>query len=422
MLERRQRVAPSALTLALLSALLLIVARPAQAQIEAVLYNFCYTGYCSDGQHPESRLTVDGAGNLYGTTHDGGCPGDGNCGRGVVFEISPNGQDNGGETVLYTFCSEGGDNCTDGANPNYSYVMFDSAGNLYGTTISGGAYGYGVVFELSPVGGAWTEAVLYSFTGGADGGFPVNGLIMDKAGNLYGTVKVSNNGQGGGGVFELNPSGGGWTEQLIYGAEQGNYSGLTTDAAGNIFGTTVSSVFELSPNGQGGWNPKVLYTFTLNGKDGYQPENAPVSDGAGNLYGTTVNGGAKNAGTVYELISGKKGKWTEKVLYSFKGKGDSANPWGGVVLDAAGNIFGTTTYVDNSCGCDGTVFELVAPVGKGTYKEKVLWDFNRNGEGGVNPTGSLIMDSAGNLYGTTEYGGVEAYGGPNSGVVFELTP
>jgi uncharacterized repeat protein (TIGR03803 family) len=194
------------------------------------------------------------------------------------------------------------------------------------------------------------------------------------------------------------------------------------DTAGNIFGTTGSSVFELSPNGQGGWLPNVIYTFTLNGKYGYLPENAPVRDAAGNLFGTTVNGGAKNAGTVYELVPGKKGKWTEKVLYSFKGKADSAYPWGGVVLDAAGNIFGTTTYADNSCNCDGNVFELVAPVGKGTYKEKVLWNFNRNGADGYNPTASLIMDSAGNLYGTTQYGGVEAYGGPNSGVVFELTP
>jgi uncharacterized repeat protein (TIGR03803 family) len=405
------------------SAVLLMAARPAQAQTETVLYNFCYTGYCSDGQHPESRLTADGAGNFYGTTNDGGCPVDGNCGRGVVFEISPNGNENGGETVLYTFCSEGGSNCTDGANPTYSYVMFDGAGNLYGTTISGGAYGSGVVFELSPVGGTWTETVLYSFAGGADGANPVNGLVMDSAGNLYGTVTSSDGGSEGGGVFELSPYGGGWTEKMIYNASggPGNYSGLTLDAAGNIFGTTVSTVFELSPNGQGGWDSAVLYTFVVNGKDGYGPENAPVVDGAGNLYGTTVNGGAKNFGTVYKLIPGKKGKWTEKVLYSFKGKADSAYPWSGVVLDAAGNIYGTTDYADNSCACDGTVFELVAPAGKGAYQEKVLSDFSRNGDGGAASVSSLIL-YGGNLYGTTEYGGVEAYGGPNSGVVFEVTP
>jgi uncharacterized repeat protein (TIGR03803 family) len=159
----------------------------------------------------------------------------------------------------------------------------------------------------------------------------------------------------------------------------------------------------------------------LNGKYGHLPDNAPVLDQAGNLYGTTVEGGAKNAGTVYELIPGKKGKWTEKVLYSFTGKKDSANPWGGIVLDAARNIYGTTTYADNSCHCAGTVFELVAPVGKGAYKEKVLWDFN-GGSSGYNPLGSLVLDSTGKLYGTAAYGGANAYGGPDSGVVFEVIP
>jgi uncharacterized repeat protein (TIGR03803 family) len=409
-------------TLAILSALFLIfaAAQPAQAQSGSVLYNFCSTGSCSDGMHPESRLSTDGAGNFYGTTTNGGCGG-GGCGHGVVFELSPNGTENGGETVLYTFCSA--QNCTDGANPTYSYVIFDSAGNLYGTTISGGAYGYGVVFELSSLAGIWTETVLYSFTGGADGSFPVNGLVMDAAGNLYGTVTSTDGGSDGGGVFELSPSTGVWTEQLIYNVSggPGNYSGLSMDTAGNIFGATASTVFELSPKVAGGWNPTVVYTFSSDGKYGYRPENAPVVDQAGNLYGTTVAGGAKNAGTVYKLIPEKTGKWKEKVLYSFKGKRDSASPWGGVVLDAAGNIYGTTTFADHSCHCAGTVFELVAPVGTGGYKEKVLWDFNRSSSG-YNPLGSLVLDSAGNLYGTAEYGGINAYGGPDSGVVFEVTP
>jgi uncharacterized repeat protein (TIGR03803 family) len=372
--------------------------------------------------HPQSRLTSDGAGNFYGTTTNGGCAA-GGCGDGVVFELSPNGIENGGETVLYTFCSLA--NCTDGANPAYTYVIFDSAGNLYGTTKTGGAYGYGVVFELSSNAGIWTETVLYSFTGGADGSFPVNGLVQDAAGNLYGTVTSTDGGSEGGGVFELSPSnGGGWNEQLIYNVSggPGNYSGLTIDNGGNIFGTTAGTVFELSQKVGVGWTPAIIYTFTVNGKYGYLPENAPVLDEAGNLYGTTVNGGSKNAGTVYKLIPSKKGKWKEKVLYSFKGKQDSASPWGGVVLDGAGNIYGTTTYADNACQCDGTVFELAAPVGGvGAYKEKVLWSFDR-ASFGYNPLGSLILDSAGNLYGTAEYGGADAYGGPDSGVVFEVTP
>jgi uncharacterized repeat protein (TIGR03803 family) len=413
------------LSLTMLSALFVMViaiaVKPAQAQSGSVLYNFCYTGYCSDGMHPESRLTTDGSGNFYGTTTNGGCTASG-CGDGVVFELSPNGIENGGETVLYTFCSA--PNCTDGANPTYSYVIFDSAGNLYGTTKYGGAYGYGVVFELSSIAGTWTETVLYSFTGGTDGSFPVNGLILDAAGNLYGTVTSTQGGSEGGGVFELSPSGsGGWTEQLIYNVSggPGNYSGLAMDSAGNIFGTTASTVFELSQKVGAGWTPTVIYTFSVNGKYGYLPENAPVLDKAGNLFGTTLNGGAKNAGAVYELIPSKKGKWKEKVLYSFKGKADSANPWGGVVLDAAGNIYGTTTFPDNACHCAGTVFELVATAGKGPYKEKVLWDFTRS-SGGYNPLGSLLLDSAGNLYGTAEYGGADAYGGPDSGVIFEVTP
>jgi uncharacterized repeat protein (TIGR03803 family) len=395
-----------------------IAAQPAQAQTASVLYNFCSTGDCSDGMHPQSRLTSDGAGNFYGTTTNGGS------GGGVVFELSPNGTANGSETVLYTFCSA--PNCADGANPTYSYVTFDSAGNLYGTTKNGGAYGYGVVFELSSVGGMWTETVLYSFSGGADGSFPVNGLVLDGAGNLYGTVTASNGGLGAGGVFELSPSsnGGGWTEQFIYSVPggPGNYSGLTMDASGNIFGATASTVFELSPAGGGGWNPNVIFTFSAKSKYGYLPENAPVVDKAGNLYGTTVYGGAKNAGTVYKLIPEKTGRWKEKVLHSFKGKQDSASPWGGVVLDGAGNIYGTTTYADHACHCAGTVFELVAPVGGGgAYKEKVLWDFGR-GSGGYNPLGSLVLDGAGNLYGTAEYGGANANGVPDAGVIFEVTP
>ncbi len=398
-----------ALKLAMVCALLLIAARPARAQTETVLHYF--TG-SPDGSYPYSNLTFDGAGNLYGTTYLGGL------GYGTVYEVSPNGVGGWNETVLYSFT--GG---ADGAYPNYSNVIFDSVGNLYGTTYNGGAIGAGVVFELSPVGTSWTETVLYNFCsqeGCADGGTPASGLIMDPAGNLYGTTLCCGKYQDGV-VFELIPSGGGWTEQVIYNIDTLNYyflynPGLTMDAAGNIFGATVSTVFELSPNGNGGWTPNVIHTFTGSPKDGNIAMGTPVLDKAGNLYGTTWAGGKDNLGTVYKLRPGKKGKWTETFLHTFKGGKDGYAPSAGIVFDAVGNIYGTTEFGGRSDS--GTVYELVAQVGKGSYKEKILWSFFYC-YGGCTPMSSLILDSAGNLYGTAM--GPEGWPNPE-GVVFEVTP
>ena len=395
-----------ALTLAMLSAPLLIVARPVQAQTLAVLHNF--TGG-DDGGGPRSPLTSDGAGNFYGTTGVGGLgamPGP-TPGAGTVFELSPNVSGGWNETVLYSFCEPYfRSTCPDGFGPS-GPVTFDKAGNLYGTTCGGGAYGYqygpgyGVVFELSPVGTIWTETVLYNFTGGTNGACPANGLIMDPAGNLYGTSSA--------GIFELGPSAGGWTEQLIYAF---GYAALTMDAAGNIFGNAETRVFELSPNGKGGWNSTSIHTF-----HNYDVYFSPlVLDQAGNLYGTRTRGGAKGFGAVFKLGPGKNGKWTKTVLYSFEGGNDGRYPDGGLVFDAAGNLYGTTAESFGACchrtfyGC-GNIFELVA----GSGQLKVLWNFS--GTDGEWPYGTMILDSAGNLYGTTAYGGSGGYG-----VAFELTP
>lgn len=242
--EKRQPLSLSALALTVLSALLLIAARPAHAQTETVTFSFNAT----DGSYPESSLIFDGAGNLYGTAEMGGY-GDG---VGNVFELSPNGNGGWNQTVLYRF-TDG----ADGAYPSCN-LIFDSRGNLYGTAQGGGST-RGVVFELSPSGATWKETVLYSFTGGTDGDTPVAGLIMDSAGNLYGTTLnggTNNNGT----VFELRPSANGWTEQVIYNLDT-SFAGLTMDAAGNIFGASLNSVFELSPNGKGGWNSTVLHAF-----------------------------------------------------------------------------------------------------------------------------------------------------------------
>src|SRR5450755_878403 len=265
----------SAVAIAAISTVLFIGARPALAVTETVLYNFIGGIY---GGLPTAHLTSDGAGNFYGTTSAGG-----SFSGGTVFELSPNGSGGWNETALYNFCQA--PNCADGANP-HSYLIIDKTGNIYGTTYYGGAPGCfgtcGVVFELSPVGGNWTESVLYTFpTGGLEGFSPANGLIMDQAGNLYGTTlcggggaAASGCGVGAGTVFELSFSGGTWTHQIIYAPGSstgyGIYAGLTMDSAGNgnIFGATDSAAFELSPDGKGGWTPKVLHTFAGGPKDG----------------------------------------------------------------------------------------------------------------------------------------------------------
>jgi uncharacterized repeat protein (TIGR03803 family) len=369
---------------------------PAQAQTQKVLYNF--TGG-HDGQSPQSALTAH-AGNFYGTTYSGGL------GYGTVFEVSPNG---GGwtQTVLYSFT--GG---IDGRYPAYASVVFDSAGNLYGSTFEGGTNNSGVIFELSPAGKGWTETVAYSFCNQfecADGEYPTSGPIMDSAGNIFG---VSANG-----AFELSPSGGGWAEHTIYGYNGVNQNSatLTMDAAGNLFGIVYihtpkieySKVFELSPDGSGGWTPTVLHKFGGVGAYG-----TLVLDQAGSLYGTTA-GSSKHDGTVFKLSPGKNGKWMKKTLHAFQGGTDGDVPWGGIVFDAGGNIYGTTLY--GGAHGFGTVFELMPPARKGEYTEKILWNFSD--KDGAVPVNSLILDDAGNLYGTAMGGGTTG-----NGVVFEVTP
>ena len=383
-----------ALTLAALSLLLLIAASPAHAQTETVLYNFSGG---DDGRNPYSRLTSDGAGNFYGTTFNGGA-----FASGTVFELSPNGNGGWNETVLYSF--NGG---LDGSNPWFSPVIFDRKGNLYGTTFYGGPGGTGVVFELSPTEGSWTETVLHDFAGGEDGANPINGLVIDPAGNLYGTTYQG--GQGGGVVFELIPSGGTWTEQIIYEDADTVWGGVTVDPSGDIFGATPSSIFELSPNGSGGWNYAIIKKFNPGGRNG-GPADTPVLDQAGDVYGTTTGG--YSFGTVFKLSPGNKGKWTKKTLRHFAGGRRGGLPWPSVVIDAAGNIYGTT--IQGGKSGDGVVYEL-SPSGAGSYKEKVLCTFN--GTNGAQPWGSLILDSAGNLYGTTDVGGTS-----NAGTVYEVTP
>ncbi|HXW90429.1 MAG TPA: choice-of-anchor tandem repeat GloVer-containing protein, partial [Terriglobales bacterium] len=348
------------------------------------------------------------------------------------------------ETILYKF--QGG---SDGLEPQGG-VIFDPSGNLYGTTSGGGLDDQGTVFELSPSGsGQWAESVLYSFQGGTGDGAQPTTLTFDKAGNLFGTTQGGGNyecfilqGANGpaptqycGTVFELSPNGsGGWTETVLFKFNNSNGAEpagpLTFDAAGNLYGTTYAGgtnstcslnystngfgcglVFELSPNGSSGFTESILYSFQGT-TDGYWPLGGVIFDRAGNLYGTTSDGGGGN-GAVFELSPDTSGSWTETTIDAFPSEPAGENPEAGLVLDQAGNLYGTTwqggvAFVFDGEGClgqsgCGTVFEL-SPNGSGGWTEDVLYRFQGSSDGAT-PNSELILDVAGNLYGETEAGG-----------------
>lgn len=318
---------------------------------ETVLHSFA--GNLDDGGTPVANLIMDASGNLYGTTYQGATP----SGGGTVFRLDPAGN----ETILHSF-SMG----SDGGNPDSGLIM-DAQGNLYGTTFSGGAYGAGTAFKVDP---SRNETVLHSFTGGSDGYMPYAGLIMDARGNLYGTTFSSDApAQGNGVVFKLDPAG---SETVLYtftGGRDGEWpqAALIMDAAGNLYGTTLyggnpncysgqgcGTVFKVDPSG----HETVLLSFT-GGSDGAVPAASLIMDQQGNLYGTTVNGGAYGWGTVFKLNP----SGNETVLYSFTGGNDGKQPMGGLVMDAANNLYGTTYGggASNNCfGTCGTVFKLAA--------------------------------------------------------------
>jgi uncharacterized repeat protein (TIGR03803 family) len=387
----------------------LVLAIGLYAQTEQTLYTF--TG-AADGGNPLSSLVMDTAGNLYGTTFVSGASN-----AGVVYELSPNGNGGWTQAVLYSFT--GG---ADGANPYYADVIFDKAGNLYGTTVGGGANNLGVVFELSPNGnGGWTETVLHSFAGGIDGQSPYSGLVLDPFGNLYGTT-YGGGAYGVGVVFQLKRGSGGlWTENVIHTFDVKTGSspagGLVFDSKGDLFGTTqgggankVGLVYMLQYLGKNKWTPRVIHNFTGGADGGYPYAERLIFDKLGNLYGTTEGGGVNNWGVVFKLFQSSKG-WKEQVLYQFNGAVES-NPFSGVIMDGSGNLYGTCAN-GNGTTTVGSVYKLT-PSGAGKYTESDLYLFKR-GDGEF-PDGALLRDKAGNLYGTTLQGGVN-----NMGVVFELS-
>jgi len=371
----------------------------------AILYSFA--GGAS-GSTPVAGLILDSSGNLYGTTQQGGKHGDG-----TVFKLTPSGT----ETVLHSF----GDSPNDGQGPQAPLTM-DSAGNLYGVTFRGGAHKGGAIFKVTTGG---TESVLYSFGAvRADGQSPAGGLVMDSAGNLYGTTE-DGGAYGAGTVFKLDVNG---AETVLHsflalgmGAD-GQYpqGTLVMDGSGNLYGTTpnggagsAGTVFKVSADG----TTTVLYSFAAaTATDGRTPYAGVIVDSAGNLYGATVdggaNGGAGGEGTVFSLTASGK----ETLLHSFGGTaGDGLNPYASLLRDSAGNLFGTTraggSYGSGGARHGGTVFAL-SPSGT----ETILYSFGAAGASdGSSPQGSLVMDSAGNLYGTTASGG--AHG---DGTVFKI--
>jgi uncharacterized repeat protein (TIGR03803 family) len=331
-----------------------------------------------DGANPFVGLTPDGLGNFYGATGNGGNKSKNSLGSGTIFKLSPKSGAGWTKTMVHVFT--GG---LDGADP-YGNLILDSAGNIFGTAHNGGitTCDCGVVFELSPTSsGGWKETLLHAFNA-KNGSFPSANLIFDTAGNLYGTTSFGGPGCisalcGSGLVFELSPlSGGGWKEAVLYsfknGADGGYpVAGLVFDTAGNLYGTTQQAgntsgscgghggcgvVFELSPRSGGGWRETVLHAFASS--DGDTPRAALVFDQGGNMYGTTNFGGSSQCGIVYKLSPVSGGGWTESTTWNFTCGIDGAFPVAGLIVDTAGNLYGTTQY--GGANGYGAVFQ-VAP-------------------------------------------------------------
>jgi uncharacterized repeat protein (TIGR03803 family) len=309
-------------------------------------------------------------------------------------------------------------------------LFLSAKGTLYGTTGAGGVgcyhFGCGVVFALIPAsGGGWHFAVLYEFAGDSDGGDPWGGLISDPSGNLYGTTLGASLTPST--VFELIPATHGWTHTVLY--TNGAGPGLLTDKAGNLYGDIgpgdyfgIGAIGELSP-GSDGWTYTELANF--NPTIGYAPPAPPIWDGKGNLFGTTTDGGigqpacytSEGCGVIFEMTPNQDGSWTYHILHRFASyPADGQTPYGGLVMDASGNIYGTTEY--GGIPGNGTVFKL--SFSSGHWKKTVVYDFS-NWHNGALPNSTLVLDKAGSLYGVGG-GGSQGCGPYTCGVVFKLTP
>jgi len=398
----------------------------AEASSSKIIYSFVGG---ADGAYPESDLIVDAAGNLYGTTNRGGT------GCGTVFELTRT-KDGWTHQVLYSF----GNASSDGCGPTAGLV-FDSAGNLYGTTAGGGSSGSGTVFKLAGNShGGWTESILYSFTGSnGDGASPNTDLVFDSQGNLYGTTSGGGqNYRGGcysgcGIVFRLTPnSNGTWTESTIYafaGVPDGGNpaSSVVLDANENIYGTTAyggtqtcdkgghfsgcGSLYKLTPNSGGGWTETLPYNFHRFQGTARNPSGGLLFTADGQILGSSSIGG-DGIGAVFKLEETKKG-WEQTVLYRFYGP-DGAYPVGRLAVGPNGKFYGATAGGGmNSYRYNGTVFELEQTIAG--WRERVL--LSANGFA-YNPQAGPTVDSQGRVYGTF----ANSNNGSNFGAVYEIIP
>jgi uncharacterized repeat protein (TIGR03803 family) len=424
------KFATMTMTMKMMAAALLLAFTSQLHAANNVTLMHSFTG-SQDGAYPDSNLTMDAAGNLYGTTQIGGA-----YGAGTVFELTPTPAGKWRFSVLYTFT--GG---ADGGNPLGS-LIFDAADNAYSTVSSGGANGFGAVFELTAPahkGKPWTETVIYSFQGNMDGAIPFGNLVFDAGGNLYGTTSIGGTPHinclaGCGTIFELSPAAGGqWTKTVLHrlrdafgnGAEP--RAGLVMDASGNLYGTTYEggnndqcngygcgSVFELTPPASGKrWHFKTLIDF--NGYDGALVRGGLTLSPTGALFGTTIYGGANNDGMVFSLTQ-ESGRWNFETVYNFSGI-DGLQPSGNLAFDNAGNLYGAT--YEGGTNDWGAIFELIP--GGGSWTENVLYNFVVSGTHfGANPLGGVTLDPLGNLYLTTNQGGDDKDCDVGCGTVIEI--
>jgi uncharacterized repeat protein (TIGR03803 family) len=397
-------------TLILSAATALLATAAWAASTTKLIYSFAGS---TDGEYTDTELVADSAGNLYGTSVQGGT-----YGGGTIFQVTPA----GGHTVLYNFT--GG---ADGGEP-YKGVTLDAQGNLYGTAVTGGGGscegGCGVVFKLTNSGGVWTQSVIHTFIGTSDGSGPGSPVSIDQHGNVYGTTPTGG-AFGMGTVYQLRPTASGWTIRVIHTFSGGNDGGggsagrLLIDSAGNLFGACTvggvhgfGTIYQLSFH-QGQWQFATLYAFK-DQPDGALPYGGLVFDKQGNLYGTTYYAGANDFGTVYKLTH-NNGAWTEKVLYSFKGGLDGASPISSLVSDAAGNLYGTTSDGGASnCIC-GVIFKMTHTA-SGKWAESVVYRFPGTPNPGFSYNG-MVNGATGTFYGATVHGGSD-----NDGAIYELVP
>jgi len=325
-----------------------------------VLYAFDGLDNLRDGIAPYAGLVIGDDGALYGTTHSGGqgngCPQRYGCG--TVYRVKP-----GAAVAVWDEAVLLGFGNTDGSNPDRGALVFDRSGNLYGTTRSGGADSDGTIFEMTSTRGIWRETVLHSFNG-SDGASPLSGVAFDEQGNLYGTTSAggaNNLGE----VYRMQRSNSGWTEDVLYsftGGADGSIpvAGLILDASGNLYGATQSggeagggAVFELSPSPNGNWNLTTL--AALPGSSSGGPASSLVMDASGNLYGTTSGDGSLLSGSVFKLTR-SNGAWSYRSLHDFTGGADGGTPYSSLVLDADGNLYGTAS-AGGAYG-EGVIFKI----------------------------------------------------------------